>query len=359
VLLLAVAGLAQPLLLTAHRRQTLDRGLARAIVVDTSASMHRVMSTGAVALDSARRTARSLASGAQASVVIESNDPGRALAPAVAWLLRQGRRAELVLLSDFQRGQVDSADVLSIPAGIGVTLHPLSVMDSGFAKVRSSAGTARATHALNRTDAEWTVIEPVAPVGTVLGLSAAADSGALAATRIAAATSAEAFPLDTSRSVAVVFPGYGGRAALKASARPTYAPWMADLLVRLRAEGFAVTPSGVARVAERERFVLFTDDMPGSLAAVRLMAIAARAMSMAPPARELDPESLPEATIASLQRPVPNVAPSGARPRDENAPSDRRWLWLAALTLLLLEVPLRRQRTVSPSTRVEETARAA
>src|ERR1700733_3419774 len=41
-IVLAAAALARPLVVTATRKQSLDRGLARAIVVDTSASMRRM-----------------------------------------------------------------------------------------------------------------------------------------------------------------------------------------------------------------------------------------------------------------------------------------------------------------------------
>ena len=357
VVLLAVAALAQPVLLTSHRRQALDRGLARAIVVDTSASMRRTLTTGMIALDSARRAAGRLASDAQASVVVESNDPGHALTGAATGLARQGRRGELVVLSDFQRGQIDSADIASIPAGVGVSLYHLGVVDSARAELRSSNGFARASWVGNRTDAEWDGREPHADVRPVLLLGGLADSVALSATRIAASSVAQPLPFDTSRRVAVVFPRYVGRAELQASARPSYAPWMVDLLMRLRAEGFDAIQSGVARVDNADRLVLFTGVAPGSLPAARLAAIVSHATSVAPPARELDPESLPQSTVGGWQRPVPVAAPIGARPRDESAPYDGRWLWLAALALLMAEIPLRRQRLISAS--VEETARAA
>lgn len=360
VIVLAAAALAQPLLLTARRRQTLDRGLARAIVVDTSASMRRVTPTGAVALDSARRAARALAAGVQASIVVESNDPGRALARAHAWLTRQGRRAELIVISDFQRGQLDSADFLSLPRGVGVALHRLPVTDSVNAAMRSSIGIARASQVGNRTDAEWSMVTAQQPTsGTVLLLGSTADSLALIATRVAAGSVAQPFPLDTSRNIAIVFPGFAERAALHASARPTYAPWMVDLPSRLLTEGFGPTGFGVARVRDRERLVLFTDVAPGSLPAAQLTAMAAGAASVAPSPRELDRDFLPDAAIASLQRPVPNDAPAPNRQAETNVPSDGRWLWLAALVLLLLEIPLRRRVTSSGSAHVEENARAA
>jgi hypothetical protein len=190
-------------------------------------------------------------------------------------------------------------------------------------------------------------------------LGAPADSAALIATRVAAATADVRLPLDTGRAVAIVFPGFAGRAALQASVRPTYAPWMVDLLVRLRAEGFGPTASGVGRVDGRDRLVLVTNLAAGSLRAARLASIAEGAASVAPPIAELDGELLPDAEIARWQRPVPTDAPSSVRRQETNAPSDGRWLWLAALALLLIEIPLRRQRLHSRPASVEENARAA
>jgi hypothetical protein len=359
VILFAVAALAQPVLISAHRRQGLDRGLARAIVVDTSASMHRALGTGMIALDSARSAARRLATDAQASIVVESNEPRRALAGAVNWLTRQGRRGELVVLSDFQRGQIDSIDIATIPASVGVSLHRLAVVDSAIAAIQSSKGFARATWVGNRMDAEWDVREPRVDASQMLLLGSLGDSAALSATRIAASTVAQPVPFDSSRRVAIVFPRYAGRAALQASAQPSYSPWMVHLLIQLRAEGVDAMQTGVARVDNADRLVLFTNLVPGSLPATRLAAIVSHAMSVAPPARELDPESLPQSTIAGWQRPVPTAAPTGARPLEDSAPFDGRWLWFAALVLLMVEIPLRRNRLVSRSATVEESARAA
>jgi len=196
-------------------------------------------------------------------------------------------------------------------------------------------------------------------MGQLLIFGGLGDSAALSATRTAASTIAQPLPVDSSRRAAIVFPRYVGRTELQASARPSYAPWMVDLLMRLRAEGFDAMQTGVARVDSADRLLLFTDVAPGSLPAARLTAIVSQAMSVAPSPRELDPESLPESTIAGWQRPVPTAAPAGARPQDERAPFDGRWLWFAALVLLMVEIPLRRLRAISRLASVEEPARAA
>src|SRR5581483_3543268 len=83
IILCAAAALARPVFLTAHRRQALDPGLARAIVLDTSASMHRRTLAGITALDSARRAAVGLTRAARTSITIESAEPARAIRAAV------------------------------------------------------------------------------------------------------------------------------------------------------------------------------------------------------------------------------------------------------------------------------------
>src|SRR5687768_15661723 len=65
----AVAALARPFLLSGGRQQSLERQLARVILVDTSASMSRTTAAGTTAVDAARTTARQLATEAQSSLI--------------------------------------------------------------------------------------------------------------------------------------------------------------------------------------------------------------------------------------------------------------------------------------------------
>src|SRR4051794_39243167 len=115
ILALAAVALTQPLWLTKARRRSMDGGLARAIIVDTSASM-------AGSIDSARAVARRSAAEAQISVVVESGDPRGELIGAVGWLTRQGRRGEIVIVSDFQRGSVERNDLAAVPPSVGIAL---------------------------------------------------------------------------------------------------------------------------------------------------------------------------------------------------------------------------------------------
>ena len=78
ILVAAVAALAQPLLLTAHRRSGFDSSLARAVIVDTSASMQRKTAAGEKAVDIAVRRAQQLADSASPGIVLATATPSGA-----------------------------------------------------------------------------------------------------------------------------------------------------------------------------------------------------------------------------------------------------------------------------------------
>lgn len=360
ILGLAALALAQPVLLTAKRKQAMERGIARAIVVDTSASMRRPTPSGLPALDSARRAARALANEAQASVVVETNDPTRALAGAAAWLAKHYQRADLVVISDFQRGQLDSSDVRAVPSDVSVTLHRVPVATAPGLETQWTAGdrrvVVRASVRGELTDAEWAAAKESRSGGVTL-LGAEDDQTAIGATRTAAATAAVPMTADSSRAVAIVFPGYAKARNLIGETQPMYARWMVDLLRRATADGNDIQRSGVVVAGTRRQLVLFTDSAPASFAAVRVAAAANAALSVAAPIEELEPETLTESELTSLERRTPSASPP--RSRDPNGESDARWLWAAVFVLLLLELPLRRRVSRSAAPAVEERARAA
>ena len=361
IVLLACAALAHPVVLTSRRARALDRGLARAIIVDTSASMRRMTARGGPAVDSARRAAQALVQTAQASIVIDSNDPVAALTGAAAWLAGQGRRSEVIVISDFQRGALDSLDVEAIPRELGIGLRRIEIADTAAAERRAAVGgsvaSVRAAVVGNRTDAEWTVSARADSGDAVVLLGAESDRATIDAVQKAAATAPVALPTDSTRRIAIVFSSYGDRPALEEAARPAHARWMVDLLAKIEARGISVTRSGVADVIGRSRLALFTRAAPSSLEAVRLAALARQATSVAPPTRELDPATIPAASLAAWQR-SPSDVPSQQRPLDREGPSDARWLWIAAVVLLLIEQRVRRLRDV-PAQVAEERARAA
>ncbi len=360
IVALAALALAQPVLLTASRRRAMERGIARAIIVDTSASMRRSTPSGGSALDSARRAARVMSTETEANTLIETSDPARALTGAAAWLAARYQRGELVVVSDFQRGQIDSNDVRRIGTDLGVTLRRIPVVSAPAVETRWAAGdrrvVARATPRGELTDAEWTTTKGSGDSSALTLLGAEADRAAVNATRIAAATTAVPRPVDSGRAVTIVFPGYVDRRTFDSATQTAYAPWMVDLLRRVNARANDASASRVAVMGNRRQLVLFTDSAPASLASARITAMADSALSAAPSLAELEPETLSEREVASLARPA---LKSSSRSRDPNGASDGRWLWAVVLVLLLIELPLRRMAPRPASPAVEERARAA
>lgn len=357
VIAAAAAALAQPLFLTAGRRRSLDRGLARAIVIDTSTSMRP-------AIDSARAVARRLASDAQSSITIESNDPAAALSGAEAWLKRQGRRGEIVVLSDFQRGQIDSADVAHVPADFGFATRRFTVLPPpNPLELRAALGNgalvARTSADADRSVVEWTAL-PGGRIDTsaISLLAGDRDRAGIAAIETAAATRAVSLPWDSSRAVTVVFPRYSGSDELQRRLASPHSPWMADLVIRLATDSIPIAASGEQTVAGRRRLVIVTSSEPGTVAAARLVADVRQALSAAPDGRELEPSTLSDAELATWHRDAPVDDRSQLKPTDDNGPSDGRWLWLVALGLLLVEMRLRRT-AAAPRAIAEERARAA
>lgn len=342
-ILLATAALARPLILIRQRKQSFDRGLARAIVVDTSASMTRLASASSTALDSARRDAHALATDAAASVIIESAHPSRAVNEANQWLIRQGRRAELVVISDFQRSSIDSGDFAPVAKFIGITLHripTISPLDTR-AMIDGASIEAHSTVVGDRTDAEWTVTGPAATNNAVVLLGADADRDAMRALGDAAGTIALPLPIDTTRRIAIIFAKYFDNARLKSQVTSSFASWMVDLLGTLRVDSIPLSMAGVANVEGRPRLMLFTEDAPSSFGAARLVVATNRATSTAPSAGELDPVTISDATLAAIRRVASGDIPTQHNPADNNGPSDGRWIWVAVLVLLGVEAVVR------------------
>ena len=358
----AAAALAQPLLLTARRRASLDRGVARAVIVDTSWSARRPSATGRPIADVALDSARYLVEAATAGVVVETSSPGEALQAASSWALRQRRPSEIVVLSDFQRGSIDSADVARVPRAIGLRFTRIAPRDSASAAmdVIENARTMRATVAESPGGRryQWSAASAMpAPLGVTM-LASPAEQDALDATRRAALTHPVMLPLDSARHVALIFPGYMDRARLLAASLPPRAPWMVDAL----AAAGAISPSVVAREGTldgRSTLLLFTSEPPGSIGAARLAAAANDALSAAPSVDELETRTIDDAALRGWNRAAAPEAPSiQQRPADGSGPSDGRWLWVLVLVLLGIEWVMRRSRATAAA-KPEVPARAA
>ena len=378
ILSAAVFALTQPLLVTGKRLRDSARGIARVIIVDTSASMRRASRDGSPALAAVRRDAQRTAGEAQTSIVMETATPRRALAGAVAWLSRQHRRAELVIVSDFQAGTIEARDLMTVPRDIGIVLSRVDVAPATV-EVATQAGdvdhVARVTASGTSTDVEWSTrtaaVDGVRP--NVVILAGPNERGGADAAQRAASTLGFRPPFDSAHAVAVVLPGFERRSELLKSATPLHAPWMVGVVARLRVDSMliAAAAASMARAAAissqdsgrtlvvvradsgrpavvaaegsidgRNRLLLFTFDA-SSLTTAALVAATTRALSTAAPVTEMDPSTVADDMLRLWQRePASRVAPA-----DTGAgASDGRWFWMIALVLLALEGWVRRAR---------------
>ena len=377
ILAAAVTALAGPLLLTDDREMSRNRAIARAIVVDTSASLTRAAASGTAGetgRDVALRDAARLAGEAASSVVVQTPAPSRALRGALAWLATRPGRREVVIISDFQTGALDEADIASIPPDIGiglvkVGLAPAVTPVETVSRQGSAEVVARITPDSLGATVEWSVrARPAADTRPGPVLLAGANERERADAAHAAALSVSTGTPAPRRPIAIVFPGYEGRAALARGAAPMSEPWMGDVLAALRRDSILVAAASGAEVADAgaessfvavartaagrpvavaahgaaegaDRLLLFAQVDAGSLASAALIAAAMRAASVAIPVTELEPATLTEQTIATWRREArtgPEIA------NGDDGSSDARWFWLLALVLLAVETWMRR-----------------
>jgi hypothetical protein len=332
VLIAAAAALAQPVWLTADRRRALGESVARAIVVDSGIANAADPLVARLSADST--TAR----------VAHADTPAHLLAQASTWLAQQPMRREIVLVSDFPAHALSKADLDRVPAEIGITLVPVS-----------SSGRTRA------------VVE--VRDGPVL-LTAAADRASALAARDAAIAHGGTAAGRKDRPIALVFPGHEGRDALLKSARDIDQSWMFDVVRnitqdRLVTAAAMATGSPVANILAplaapidgEPHLVLVMNVQPASLMSAAVVRATARAVT---------PTRTPDVTVThgaeqlkAWERPPAAVAADEAQIPDE---SRGRWLWLAALALMVIErVISQRARRPQPAadTEVRNVARVA
>jgi hypothetical protein len=378
ILGVAVAALAQPMLLLASRRAAIDDRLARAIVVDTSASMARPTPSGNRAVDSARSIAKGLAGDAQSSMIIETTSPRSVIDGAVGWLASQRSRRELVVVSDFQVGTLDSAILSAVPEPMGVRAVGIPTNASTGALDRTSVArvgiVARIDVANDSTNVAWSL------GGDVRDPRIDVDAGDVTASEAVSTASkvvGVAAPIDTSTRVTVLFRNARDRTALARRATPISSPRLIDIVARARgdsllalvgaapirfARGAVDTSASRAGAVAAEdtasgahRLLVFSNDSLGSARSAALVGALRRALSVASPVTELDPSAIAPGVIASWQR-APSAEPTRETVDQMDGPSDGRWLWLIVLGLLGIESWLRRERRAS-TVRVDEQVR--
>ena len=381
----AVVAPAAPLLNTAARPRRVTASVARAIVVDTSAS---VVGATAGEVDSVMAQARQLTGDAEANTVLRTANVAAGIAQASDWLSAQGGRGEVVVVSDFQTSTIDSAALAAIPRQYGVNL--VRALAKSTAPVRNSAAAnvmmSQATRVVittepTRTVADWSPDTTQSHAGTVVLFAPTAqrsDADAIADVAMQVAAPPKA---DASIAIAIVFAGAPELAAIEKTAKPMSQPWMGAFIQRLvsdarlaqamdeapsgadttmvapwfvvgrNARGSALVFAAAATVASRARVVLFTKLQPSTVAAAQLISAVQASSALSWNASEHETRALSDAALAALSRP-PGSAPVESAPPDDHTlsgESDARWFWAIALALLALEASMRRDQRLAPA----------
>jgi hypothetical protein len=318
-ILLAVLALAGPVF--GGRSTDATSSLrAVAVVVDTSAS----------AGNRGRAVADSVVAGASASAIVTTARPGAAIAGAAAWLGAQQGTRQLVLVSDFQLGAVDSVDVARVPGNIAVTTRRLPI-----AQVNVPAGS---------------TIRAQLPFEVIAG--ATEESNAALVTRVASSAVAS-LPRGPSRQVALVYSSAPNYAALLGAGEQLAQQWQGEVIARLARDPVLDGVVDVARLSPKadrggERLLLFVSGDVTSDESLATQAALARALGGPSHAGEAETRTLSDAALAAFAaRPVAGSAEvAGAPPASSPA---TRWLWAAVLVALLLEWRLRRRSQGSPA----------
>lgn len=443
-----VAALADPLWLSAARRADWSTRVARAVVIDTSASARGA--AGTTATDAARRqhVARETA-GVFRSETFETTDLADGLRRAAEWLgTAPPARREVVVLSDFQLGALDAEMLRDVPSHIGLRFvrtgtAPATRDADGHARTHRAgdgfeAWTPHVTLNAHETAVAWrsTSDTRVAIETTPAGFSVrpfnlrveashdadrrmlAAAAQAVLAQGVRVPANADPTPItivverDGSAGSDAAVPSAEQRAALP-DAKPLSAPWMHGVLAQIATEpqlarALSRAPSratvgggshdgttratsaplaasnGAARDSDgrssatrrdetreaaasgspspwivvmcdaagrpavlaasagaRAELVLVSRAAADDEATALLVRAALRAVAGAEPLAEAEVLTLADATLAEWQRPASDPPASDWQRVDS---SDRRWLWGAALVLLVVEQVLRRGR---------------
>ena len=309
IVALAAAALAQP-----FRRAAPSSHLNRIAIVDTSAS---------VSIDDARAAAAAEAEGAGTFLAIERRQLRGAIAEAASWLAERDGAGAMTIVSDFQRGALDAADLSAVPAGIGVRVRRVPMRQTAGVTL---GGVSAWSIDGARTTAAWGLTDAPPAALSIDGLDARTAAAVIGAGSATADASAK-----PSRAVTFVMPGSPDRAALAAASAPANEPWMLDMFV---AAGPAVETVRVA--GDRVLVFLAARDLADVADAVRR---ALPHLSNDAAVEELEPVTLTDDELRALER-EPAPAVPLARPTEWAG----RWFWIGVLALLALEALIRRRR---------------
>jgi len=361
VLLAATWALAQPYFVTAIRPDT--SAIARAIVLDTSASMSRRGVRGVPALDEARASIAALEPHADATTTIETARLDEGITDAAAWLDQTAGRRELVIASDFQRGALDAADLTRLASDIKVRTLKIDVARDGGSPAEATAVSVGGDTILvptlqflpDRTDIRWAataVAGPTRPPETAIQIFANPDERPYADAALRSAWRS-AIPLSHAAAppIGIVFPDAPDRAALRSAAHDLDQRWMFDLVARIRrdpivsrlANGRPFATPAVGTIANTPALILFLEPADRLLHAA-VIAAAAQHLTASGAGAELEPESISAETLGAWSD--PRARSASGDPRRRGVPpdaSDGRWFWALAVVLLGVETVMRRR----------------
>ena len=327
ILAAAVAAIAGPVF------GSLARGgrdaLARAIVIDTSASMSRSSAAGRPVAAIAKERAQAAAQGMANARTIEASSLAAGVALAATWLEDRPGRHEIEVISDFQTGAIDAADLAVVPAQTGLKFTAIDAvatpdLDGPRLILPGAAGdrrqfASRVHLAADATSVAWTPVAGAAPAATSSLTVLAGPDERPAVDAALDAAQAEGVPVPADRRVTVVFP---------------HAP---EREKRPRGSFYDL------RKTTPEVVFLFPDSNPGDVRSAQFLREVLRAMAVgeATPITESEPTRIPAETLQTWSRPASEPAVS-ATPREDE--SDGRWLWALTLVLLGVEMLMRRAR---------------
>jgi hypothetical protein len=367
----AVLAAAQPDLVTSWQRARADRRLARAVVVDTSSSMN--------VFDRQRDEAVAVERRADSVVELHSERVGASLCQAAAALLEGPvARHEVVVISDFQHGTINEAEIACVPPDAG-----LRFVQNGEARARHPSVTLVGLPADGKTTEQRvefegprtkvTFAEGEAAATPQPGILASPNHAAAVAQLLRAAARVGTPTPPANRPMTFIFPGVPTPAAARLRV-----PWMIAALVAVRDDAAlleaaasrrnanisalapnwvpvarsAIGEALVSAAAEGDRLLVLVSTEPSDLLALATVRAFLTAAASTPDWQELEVEKIPASQLKKWTRVAGPIPDERFR---STPPGDARWLWGLTLALLCAEWIVRRDRPAA----VRTEARAA
>lgn len=203
----------------------------RALVIDTGTGFHRGNRDSA-AVHSLDTLLTRLRAESKSVIDLPTTAPFYAIPGAVDWLQQQQGSRELVVVSDFRRGALDSADVAAIPRDIPVRL------------IRIAAPPVRDTPAPLQAVVWWNTAPTAIEYAVRRAVSARGG-------QFFGADSAASSPSPESRRIVVTSADTDSLIAHLSRVTPLRSPWMGDVLAALKRDtALAVAMASVTDISD-------------------------------------------------------------------------------------------------------------